>query len=334
MYRVFSKQRYYNKYSKKVKRRRHVNRRLRYRRSHLWRSNAKLRRSQRYRRHDAPVCRSCGLLLVADSSFYREVGERSVKGTVMQLLYHVRELNILLRQQDYDKDGHADCVGVHVAGVGVIKSKFSSSNILDTGSRGHMSPNSYLKTFSRYQLDGYCLAILFSSKVFAGKVLGLSWRADNVTRAGICQSRTNVGSPERLEMLNLNSLFITMRTKHMDRIPLRMGVLNLAHEVLHSFGASHDPDTVECGARYIMSRYSGSGVHHNNELISPCTGRSVAAVLRSAQMTQCLVTRSHGHQGYCGDGQLDNGEQCDCGDTETCVQARSPCVPPGLRHVY
>ena len=32
-------------------------------------------------------------------------------------------------------------------------------------------------------------------------------------------------------MRNLNSLFITMRTRHVRRIPLRMGVLNLAHEV-------------------------------------------------------------------------------------------------------
>ena len=42
-------------------------------------------------------------------------------------------------------------------------------------------------------------------------------------------------------MRNLNSLFITMRTRHVRRIPLRMGVLNLAHELLHSLGASHDP---------------------------------------------------------------------------------------------
>ena len=87
-------------------------------------------------------------------------------------------------------------------------------------------------------------------------MLGLSWRADNVTRAGICGTRTEVGEGERR---NLNSLFITMRTRHMKRIPLRMGVLNLAHEVLHSFGAEHDPNTVECGGRYIMSKYSGSG---------------------------------------------------------------------------
>ena len=27
----------------------------------------------------------------------------------------------------------------------------------------------------------------------------------------------------------------------MERIPLRMGILNLLHEILHAFGASHDP---------------------------------------------------------------------------------------------
>ena len=83
----------------------------------------------------------------------------------------------------------------------------------------------------RYQLDGYCLAILFSSKVFQGKVLGLSWRANTATKSGVCQSRTNVGTNLEPEMRILYSLFITMRTKHMKRIPLRMGVLNLAHEV-------------------------------------------------------------------------------------------------------
>ena len=31
-----------------------------------------------------------------------------------------------------------------------------------------------------------------------------------------------------------------LRTRRSDRIPLRMGILNLAHEILHSFGVDHD----------------------------------------------------------------------------------------------
>ena len=35
-----------------------------------------------------------------DLFLHFQVGERSVKGTVLQLLYHVRELNMLLRRRD------------------------------------------------------------------------------------------------------------------------------------------------------------------------------------------------------------------------------------------
>ena len=63
----------------------------------------------------------------------------------------------------------SDCVGVHVAGVGVIRARSSASNILDTASTNLTSTNltstAYLNTWARYQLDGYCLAVLFSSKV-------------------------------------------------------------------------------------------------------------------------------------------------------------------------
>ena len=48
--------------------------------------------------------------------------------------------------------------------ITMIRSRSSYSNILDPGP-GTVSPHAYLNTFSRYQLDGYCLAILFSSKV-------------------------------------------------------------------------------------------------------------------------------------------------------------------------
>ena len=58
----------------------------------------------------------------------------------------------------------SDCVGVHVAGVGVIRARSSASNILDTAST-NLTSTAYLNTWARYQLDGYCLAVLFSSKV-------------------------------------------------------------------------------------------------------------------------------------------------------------------------
>ena len=66
--------------------------------------------------------------------------------------------------------------------------------------------------------------------------------------------------------------------------------------MLHSFGAGHDPGTVECGGRYLMSRYSGSGLQTNNEAISPCTARSVAALLADTRATHCLVARESSGQ--------------------------------------
>ena len=63
-----------------------------------------------------------------------------------------------------------------------------------------------------------------------------------------------------------------------------MGVLNLVHELLHSFGASHDPRhctpaNIRSEGRYLMSKYSSSGVKKNNEVISNCTAASVASTL-------------------------------------------------------
>ena len=45
-----------------------------------------------------------------------------------------------------------------------------------------------------------------------------------------------------------------------------------------------------------MSRYSGSGLQTNNEAISPCTARSVAALLADTSATHCLVTRESSGQ--------------------------------------
>ena len=100
----------------------------------------------------------------------------------------------------------------------------------------------------RSYLDRHCLGILFSNKAFPKRVLGLAWRGDPSKHSGICQKR-QAGSGA-----NLNSLFITLRTSNMERIPLQMGILNLLHEILHAFGARHDPKGTTPSYYYLFLR--------------------------------------------------------------------------------
>ena len=38
------------------------------------------------------------------------------------MLYHVKEANVMLRRQDFNRDGISDCVGVHVSDIRVVTS--------------------------------------------------------------------------------------------------------------------------------------------------------------------------------------------------------------------
>ena len=45
-------------------------------------------------------------------------------------------------------------------------------------------------------------------------------------------------------------------------------------------------------------------------------------------MSHCLVPGPD--QGFCGDGVVGVGEDCDCGSVEECLDRKSHCVPPGM----
>ena len=56
------------------------------------------------------------------------------------------------RQLDFDLDGEPDCLGLHVAGLGVIVAEESVDNVL----RGeYTSPEDYLRSFSRNHVELY-----------------------------------------------------------------------------------------------------------------------------------------------------------------------------------
>ena len=122
----------------------------------------------------------------------------------------------------------------------------------------------------------------------------------------------------------------------------------IAHESGHTFGAVHDCDSLTCsngntvnaqqccpssgstcdaGGRYIMNPSTGSSISQ----FSPCTiGNICSAFLRNSVKSSCLadnrgVTTISGNQ--CGNGIVEEGEDCDCGDAASC--ANNQCCDPG-----
>lgn len=117
----------------------------------------------------------------------------------------------------------------------------------------------------------------------------------------------------------------------------------IAHETGHTFGAVHDCDSTQCansdtvnsqkccplsastcdaGAKYIMNPSTGNDI----TAFSPCSvGNICSAMGRSSVKTTCLsdnkgVTIISPQQ--CGNGIVEEGEECDCGGAETCANSQ------------
>ncbi|PGH27242.1 hypothetical protein AJ80_00951 [Polytolypa hystricis UAMH7299] len=116
-----------------------------------------------------------------------------------------------------------------------------------------------------------------------------------------------------------------------------------AHETGHTFGAIHDCDTDGCkrghdkdstccpvsetscnaGGKFIMNPTSGDGITQ----FSACTvGNICSAMARNSIQTDCLSDNRRIPEiinGECGNGIVEEGEDCDCGGDETCKN--NPC---------
>lgn len=154
-----------------------------------------------------------------------------------------------------------------------------------------------------------------------GAEVGLAWLGQ------ACVNDVNQGSGETVSGANV-----------VAKTPTEWQVI--AHESGHTFGAVHDCDSSLCantntvnaqqccplsssvcnaGAKYIMNPSTGEGIND----FSPCSiGNICSAIGRSSVKTTCLsdnkgVTIISPQQ--CGNGIVEEGEDCDCGGAQTCA---------------
>ncbi|XP_064473822.1 ADAM 17-like protease [Ornithodoros turicata] len=285
-----------------------------------------------------PVQTRCSLLLVADHRFYENMGGRNLKSTINFLITLIDRVNkIFLDTEWKDSDRQPGFRGmgfviqevmVHTEATPVLRNEvhYNMANM-------PWNVRDLLEVFSRsLNHRWFCLAHLFTDQKFEGGILGLAYvgspRRNSV--GGICSP----GYVKNGYTLYLNSGLSTSRNHYGQRVITREADLVTAHEFGHNWGSEHDPDLLECspdsqrGGSYLMYTYSVNGYDPNNKKFSPCSVRSIRAVLL-AKASKCF---SKPEESFCGNSLVEEGEQCDAGligseDSDPCCDEECRLKP-------
>ncbi|XP_060588771.1 disintegrin and metalloproteinase domain-containing protein 10-like isoform X3 [Ruditapes philippinarum] len=158
----------------------------------------------------------------------------------------------------------------------------------------------------------YCLSFLITARVLyvnkESPLLGLAFSA--LDDGGICSSQNNG--------------FITLFQERTQALPALVTQLVFTHEVAHGFGALHD-DMKQCSeynlkeepadGYYLMHKIAQRGDKPNHYKLSQCSLKYISETLSRKKSRICFTDSE---LPYCGNGIVDDGEECDCGnDCET-----------------
>jgi Metallo-peptidase family M12/Disintegrin len=160
----------------------------------------------------------------------------------------------------------------------------------------------------------------------SGAEVGLAWLGQ-LCNAGVTSGQDSTGTNQTVTGAN-----VVVRTSQEWQV--------IAHETGHTFGAVHDCDASTCqNSQFVNSQQccpiSSNGCDASGNFImnpsstpgvgefSPCTvGNICSALGRNSVKSNCLsdnrgVQTITGSQ--CGNGIVEDGEDCDCGGTEGCA---------------
>ncbi|KAK3597919.1 hypothetical protein CHS0354_042260 [Potamilus streckersoni] len=282
---------------------------------------------------------TCAMYLRSDPLLWKHVlaknsGNQNIAKDEILAFFssHVKAINRIYGQTNFT-DGNVWYSGVQFAVQRTTVMTWESAKCDDAFNKSpycedNIDVSNFLNLNSLENHDDFCLAYVFTYRDFTQGTLGLAWvGAPSQASGGVCEKFKQYMEGSKGVKKSLNTGIVTT-INYGKEVPSSVSMLTFAHEVGHNFGSPHDSGAA-CApfgtnredandGNYIMFASATMGDRPHNDKFSTCSRGNISQVLDAvlAQRSGKVNCFVDSQAAFCGNGLVEEGEECDCGYAE------------------